>query len=378
MRLAIVNLTGGSFSGGYRKYLTHMIPLLAADPRVSKVLVVMPPGSPPAVEAPAEILSWVPDDGRRAYRVLRKSVRNFAPDVVFIPTARWLNFGPVPTVVMVRNMEPLIMPLSGLPLREAMRNVARALFARQACINSTGIIAVSRYVREFLIGRWRVDKQKVAVVYHGVEPPLDAMRISKPRAVPDSRFNFLFTAGSIRPARGLEDILWAFSLVAPQYPEMALVIAGKPDPGTESYLRRMQALACYPRVQQRVHWTGQLTREEMAWCFRQCEAFVVTSRAEACPNTALEALSYGCAVVSTDQPPMPEFFDTVALYYRAGDPANLASQLGRYLSSHSSEVEVRKAAAQRAQEFTWQRAADLTLQYMHAVLNSLERRSRRA
>ena len=53
-----------------------------------------------------------------------------APDVVFFPTARLIECGGAPTVVMVRNMEPLTVPFGGNTWREGFRNIARARVAR--------------------------------------------------------------------------------------------------------------------------------------------------------------------------------------------------------------------------------------------------------
>ena len=72
---------------------------------------------------------------------------------------------------------------------------------------------------------------------------------------------------------------------------------------------------------------GQLTPLAMAWCFEHCAAFVTTSRAEACPNTAMEAMSHGCQGVSICEPPMPEFFQEIVWYYQPGDADDLARQI---------------------------------------------------
>ena len=42
----------------------------------------------------------------------------------------------------------------------------------------------------------------------------------------------------------------------------------------------------------------------------------MTSRVEACPNIALEAMSHGAFCLAADNPPLPEFFQGAALYYR--------------------------------------------------------------
>lgn len=42
MRIAILNITSGGLSGGYKKYLRNILPRLAYHPKISDVLVGMP------------------------------------------------------------------------------------------------------------------------------------------------------------------------------------------------------------------------------------------------------------------------------------------------------------------------------------------------
>ncbi|MBT9150877.1 MAG: hypothetical protein DDT40_01056 [candidate division WS2 bacterium] len=54
---------------------------------------------------------------------------------------------------------------------------------------------------------WRILNEKIGIVHHGI----DIVRnedSKRPHIIPeDWEGQFLFTAGSIRPARGLEDLL---------------------------------------------------------------------------------------------------------------------------------------------------------------------------
>lgn len=362
MRLAIVNLTGGGLSGGYVKYLGRMVPLLAADPRVRRLHVVMPPGAPLAAIAGVETITWPPGDERRGYPALRRRLRQLAPDVLFFPTARWLDCRPIPTVVMVHNMEPLAAPFGGNSVLVAVKNLARAYAAKVACRRAHRIVAPSRYVRDFLVRRWKIGLGKIGVVYNGADPEMPEPAASPPRPLEgDDRTPFLFTAGSIRPARGLEDVIRAMGSVAGDDPACRLVIAGKADRGTEVYERRMRRLAAAQGAA-RVLWAGQVTPAEMTWCFRHCAAYVMTSRVEACPNTALEAMHQGCVVVSTRQPPMPEVFGDAAAYYEPGDAEGLAAELRRALAAEPGERAARREALQaRASRFRWRETADRTV-----------------
>jgi glycosyltransferase involved in cell wall biosynthesis len=363
VNLAVVNLTSGGLSGGYVKYLRSLVPLLAADPRVDRVEVGLPPRVRADLIPGVRTFTWDANDALRGYRDLRARIARLGPDVVFIPTARWFDAGGTPTVVMVRNMEPLTVPFGGNTLLEGLKNLARARAARVACRRATRVLAVSEHVREFLGLRWSVDREKIGVVYHGVAPPAPGDGAVGPAVLAASRATpFLFTAGSIRPARGLDDAIRAVALAEGGRPLPRLVIAGQPEPGTRRYQRRMIRLAETLDAPGHVVWTGQLTTPEIAWCFDHCDAFVMTSRAEACPNVALEAMSHGCRVVSTGRPPMPEFFGEAARYYRGGDASDLARAVHALLEESPEESRRRREMARaRAAGFRWSDTAARTI-----------------
>jgi glycosyltransferase involved in cell wall biosynthesis len=367
VHVAIVNLTSGGISGGYLKYLESLIPLLRQDPRVSRLDVFIPEG----VHLPgcASLRTWPPRDGVTGFPALRADLARLAPDVVFFPTARRVDCGAVPTVVMVRNMEPLAVPFGGNTWRESLRNIARARVARAACERASRVIAVSNYVKGFITDRWHLPASRIARVYHGVHAPDAASAIAPPSLAGVRRF--VFTAGSIRPARGLEDLIRAAPALLRDHPDLAIVIAGKADAVAHAYEARMQHLAAKLGVARAILWTGQLSQMEMAWGYERCAAFVVTSRAEACPNVALEALSHGAPVVSTSQEPMPEFFKETATYYRPAHEAQLASRVSEMMTEPAAAAARRRETARaRAAEFPWHRTADETVTELQRAIDN--------
>jgi glycosyltransferase involved in cell wall biosynthesis len=358
MRLAVVNPTAGGLSGGYRKYLERLAPLMAADPRVTSLTMFVPAGVTLGIDPHIEVRSC-PAAVRGGFGALARDVVAGRPDVVFIPTARHAVFGATPVVVMMRNMEPLMVPFSGNPWREAAKNVARAWAARRACNRAARVIAVSRHVRDVVVERWSIVPERVGVVYHGVDAVEEQLDWK-----PSGR-QTLFTAGSIRPARGLEDVIRALSLVEP---DVHLVIAGRVDAGCEPYAGRLRSLAVQKGVADRIVWAGQLGASEMKCAFLQCVAFVMTSRAEACPNVALEAMSCGCASVSVDHAPMPEFFADAALYYRAGQPDALAARIRELVADPAAQDRLGRRGRQRALSFTWERTRDQTIEQLERAI----------
>ncbi len=362
MRLAVVNLTSGGLSGGYRSYLDNVMPRFRAHPDVERVDVFMPGGL-----AVGDDRSWPRRDGLTGYRVLRAQIRELQSDVVFMPTARWFDTGGIPTVIMVQNMEPLAVPCGGNTWQESAKNIVRARIARRACRRAHRVIAVSQYVRDFLESRWSVSPDRVEVVPVGVAPAAERKPAMPASLSALGHHAFLFTAGSIRPARGLEDLIVA--LADDAAPDVRLVVAGKVDRGAEPYDQRLRQLATHRNVAHKIIWAGYLSAEEMSWCFQNADMFVMTSRVEACPNIALEAMAAGALIVSGDNPPMPEMFGQIAHYYRLGDAVSMvrAIQATQTLSVRDQD-ELRSRARRRAEGFDWNTTVERTVQELRRAM----------
>lgn len=361
MRVAIVNITGGGFSGGYHKYLRKLVPMLEGDPAVDELMVFVPPQAADTISfSSISAESWPKGDLVRGGQWLKRRLKRSAPSVVFFPLSRYLMVDHIPTVVMVRNMEPFA-KLFDNPLREKVTNVLRAYVTRRACRRSTRVIAVSKYVRDFVCSEWGISSSKVGLVYHGVDPVRADTPTSRPVCIGDSETRFLFTAGSIRPARGLEDIIGAFAVWG-SAEQHTLVVAGAADRTMIPYQQHLQHLARKLGIGDRLIWAGRLSSSEMSWCYDRCTAFVMTSRAEACPNIALEAMSHGCLCIASTRPPMPEFFEQGAFYYEAQDTIGLVSALDQALGCGQPGLEkMRSAGLHRSTQFSWEKTAVETI-----------------
>jgi glycosyltransferase involved in cell wall biosynthesis len=344
LKVALLTLTRGTVSGGYRKYLDRLVPLLRDKPEIQNVTLFVP-----SKMAAPDVTVW------NSLRELRSMVAAARPDVIFVPTATLLRVNRIPVVTMVHNMEPLEVPFDGNSLEDGMKNVVRSAASRYACLRSDRVIAVSKHVRDFLQNRWRISPQKIGVVHPGVDTATTADLQMPSALAPVEGKRFLFTAGSIRPARGLEDVIHALGSV-PE--DVKLVIAGGVDRGAEHYRQRLTRLMRERGVESRVLWAGHLDRSGMSWCFRNAAFFVMTSHVEACPNIVLEAMAEAAPSISTDKQPMPELLGDAAVYYRARDAAHLADQINAALAKPAeSWKEMGERARERSTAFNWDATA---------------------
>lgn len=373
MKLAILNLTGGGISGGHKKYLLNMLPRLAASGDIKGILCASPAG--------IDVETWLPGLPGVSYfvcepfRPLRHSpdgrlsaaLDSFGPDVLFVPVERYINYKDLPVVVMLQNMAPLAGVKTGAGFKERLVAIARRRETKIALERSATVIVPTEYVKNFLAGQAGLPAEKITVVHYGHNPaPASARR---PGSFPFSGNEFVFTAGSLEAYRGIEDLLRALPGLKLKRPGIKLAVAGGYRPATEKYFSRLKVLAADLQVAGDVAWLGDLPGEELSWCYSNCAVFALTSRMESFCFVALEALTHGCSIVSTDSACLPEILGEAAVYYKAGDASALELALENVLGR---PAEVRKkfseTAARAGSGFLWDETAEKTLNVLKRAL----------
>jgi glycosyltransferase involved in cell wall biosynthesis len=383
MRISILSITAGGMSGGYAKHLGSLVPMLAMHPDVESVQLVRPnaqrPGGYGETRASKvinrEVGRFYAPASRQPSRELVAALEEFEPDVLFIPNFRALFTDRWPVVAMVRNMETLDWNDVNDPIKHRIATRLRRIEGRLALRSAQRLIAVSGYVRDFLVEKWDVSPERVSMVYHGVDNPADFHEVAvRPRSLPDALQGFLFTAGSTKPSRGLEDLLAAIAgLPDPRPP---LVVAGRAEPPFEGFEHELMTKADGISNGATIVWAGLLASPEMAWCYQHAELFVMTSRVEACPNIALEALSFGCPSIAADNKPLPEIYGDAAVYYEPRRPRSLAARLMELMERPDRRTALSDAARVRAKAFTWSRCAEGTAQALALAIRDWRQRTR--
>lgn len=372
MRVAILNITGGGISGGHKKYLQNMLPLLGASPEIEAILCASP--------ARMAAKEWLPRLTNVYYcdcepfipfrhipdSKLAASLDAFQPDVLFIPIERWIDYKNLPVVTMLQNMAPLAGIKTGAGIKEYLVAMARRYETKIALTRANKVITPTECVKDFLACNVGVPREKINSIHYGPTPPETSAK--SPVTFPFRGRQFIFTAGSIEAYRGLEDIILALPLVKKSFPEIKLVVAGGGRPQTLGYFENLKKLASRLKVSDDIAWLGSINGAELSWCYANCSAFALTSRIESFCFVALEAMSHGCSIVSTDSPCLPEVLGSTALYYKAGDELGLSSALSSLLSQSAADRIARRGKTlERAASFSWERAAVSTIATLKAA-----------
>ena len=179
-------------------------------------------------------------------------------------------------------------------------------------------------------------------------------------------------APSVLVARHLEPIydnqtaLRAFALLAARYPAAQLVIAGS---GPEADM--LVALAEHLGIAQAVRFTGRIDNAAMAALYREADIMLNPSLVDNMPNSVLEALAGGVAVVSTDVGGVPYLVEhrRSALLVPPQDPQAMADAMLLLLGEPDLKERLRQAGLQLADQYTWAQVRPRLLQVYRSVID---------
>ena len=158
-----------------------------------------------------------------------------------------------------------------------------------------GSVCVSQGVLRFSRDIARLDPARLTVIPNGIEiAPFDAA-MPVPRAelgIPDHVHVALYV-GRLDQQKGLPDLLDAAEQVISKKPDWHLALAG--DGPCRDWL--LQQIANRTALRGKVHWLGH--RDDIPNVLKSADVLVHPSLWEGMPNSVLEAMAAGLAVIGT-------------------------------------------------------------------------------
>jgi glycosyltransferase involved in cell wall biosynthesis len=187
-------------------------------------------------------------------------------------------------------------------------------------------------------------------------------------AAPEAPFLFV---GTLEPRKNLPGLLAAYRLFAAQWEGSGapgrppgLVLAGGPGWGDGPLRRPLADL----QARGLVRCEGYCGPDRLWELYRSARALLFPSLHEGFGFPILEAMAARLPVLTSDRGAMREVAGDCALLADPEDPAGLAAALRRLGSEPDLRRRLAERGWERARAWTWQRAADATVEVYRAVL----------
>ncbi|MGI8438580.1 MAG: glycosyltransferase family 4 protein [Chthoniobacterales bacterium] len=145
-----------------------------------------------------------------------------------------------------------------------------------------------------------------------------------------------------------------------------LVLLG---PGDPDYLREViepaRAQTGHPAD---ILIPGFVSATDLAWAFRSASAYVQPSFAEGFGMPVIEAMSCGLPVACSDSTSLPEVAGGAAVLFDPTRAESIAEALETIVQDEEARVRLKTAGLRRAENFTWERNAEIVSQRIREEL----------
>ncbi|MFZ0665205.1 MAG: glycosyltransferase family 1 protein [Acidimicrobiales bacterium] len=263
-------------------------------------------------------------------------------------------------VVTVHDLTPVLYPEMCEPA-----NLRFPALIRRALAYGAWVHTPSRYVADEVIAVFGADPSKVKAVHHGA-PRLrttDPIRIPEfPHFLPQGTSRYVLAIGTTEPRKDLPGLVKAFDAIAEDFPDTALVLAGKQGWGAGELDQAIELA----RHANRIVLPGYV--DDLDSVLANATVLAYPSIYEGFGLPTLEAMAAGIPVVTTTAGALPEVVGDAAVMVPPKDTDALSGAIAKLLTDESTRLDLIKRGLERASLFTWEKcAAGLTDLYRDAV-----------
>lgn len=223
------------------------------------------------------------------------------------------------------------------------------------------IITVSRFARDDISRDFNIPAGKFSIVPNGI----DVEAFQPLPGVVRQPGRLIVTTSSDTPLKGLGFLLKAIAVLAPDFPELHLMVVGKPKKNSPN-LKLISDLG----ISDRVRFTGALNQEAFVYHYARSQAAVVPSLYEGFGMPAGEAMACAVPVISTTGGALQEVVGACGLLVPPADAGALADAIKRLLTNPSYAAALGHMGSQRVRTtFTWEQAALKTVAAYRRTIN---------
>jgi len=258
-----------------------------------------------------------------------------------------------------------IFPITGYDYSTAEFRRKFSSLLREAVKRANRIVTLSQYTATQLVRHCAVAEERIRVVPAGVDAPAKTLtpeERSKEREQLVGQGNeMVLSVGAIQTRKNTLNALRALALLPLKY---KLVLAGGNGYGSESVFEFIRQ----ERLEARVARLGYVAADRLPTLYESASVFLFPSLEEGFGIPVLEAMIHAIPVVASKTSSLPEVGGDAVLYVDPLDPHAIANQVRRAVEQSGLRERMIAQGLARAREFTWRRAAEVTLEIYEELL----------
>ena len=314
---------------------------------------------------------WVSENPyRRLGWDLPYRLRRDRPDLLHVQYTGPL-FSPVPLVVSVHDVSFLEHPQYFTRYRSGQLR----LTVERTVKTAAAVLTPSEFSRRAILRHYNVDQSKVIVVPNAVSSQFRPVERKLAQAFLQDKFGihdpFVLTVGDLQPRKNHLGLLKAFEEVMRANPQLPhhLMFVGKETWYSKDLHRAVERSS----VRGRVRFTGFVEDADLVCFYGACDLFVFPSFYEGFGLPILEAMACARAVACSNTTAMPEVADAAGILFDPYSTEEMTRAIADVLLDPALRARLERLGSQRAALFSWEKAAERTLDVYARVAGGKER-----
>jgi glycosyltransferase involved in cell wall biosynthesis len=279
-----------------------------------------------------------------------------------------------PSVVTIHDLTPIYFP--GKKRKSLVEQSAYRLVLKTALKKSSKIIAVSNFTKKDILKNFPfINDKKIKVIYEGINfattVKLKIKNKKQKNIIENWKLgigNYLLYVGVWREHKNLIGLIRAFEKLKfinhkSKFLNLKLVIVGKPDP----YYPEVPEAARNSSFKKDIILTGYVADEDLPALYQNAEVFVFPSFYEGFGLPPLEAMAFGCPVVSSNATSLPEVLGEAAVYFDPYNIDEMASKIAQVLSDRDLQKSLIEKGRKQVLKYSWRKMAEETVKVYNSI-----------
>lgn len=357
----------------YKSMITHSD---TADEPVEGFVVAMNDNDL-TYEYPEEVKLTIKQEHQRDYLEAVKFINLSGADVCILEHEFGIFGGQNGIYILpllYRLKMPLVVTLHTI-VKEPSYNEKAVL--HEICKMAHKIIVMSHKAIEFLIDIYKVDREKIVYIEHGV-PDLQFSQVQTKKEFNLEKNKLLLTFGILSRNKGIETVINALPKVIEKYPDVLYVVLGKTHPNVlrhsgEEYRNYLQLLTKRLNLDNHVIFINEFISQKELFKYLSASDIYITpylNEAQITSGTLSYAIGVGTAVISTPFWHALELLDDGrGKLFDFNDSEQLSEILMDLLDNPDELKKLRKKAHDYGRTITWPKSGGKYNKLMRQIIS---------
>ena len=298
------------------------------------------------------------------------------------------------SIVTIHDITPFFFP--GHKMKSIIRRAGFKAVFFSSVKKASKVIAVSENTENDIVNYFKIKKNKINVIYEGVDEQFRVMFPTEVHSLECKDFNlnkmnsyrlkpelqtlkqsglmkkynitkpFIFYTGVWRNHKNLVGLVKAFGILRNKYKlDYQLVLGGKEDP----YYPEVRETWKKFELENKIIRTGFIDQKDIPLFYNVAEVFVIPSFYEGFGLIGLEAMACGTPVISSNTTSLPEILGNAAIYFNPNSSKEMAKKIKLVLTDKKLYNELIEKGFKQVEKYSWEKMGKETMEIYRKVLN---------